>query len=74
MPNIFFAMPRASLLAVVVAMALLPALPARALDTGRGPQASGPSLPGGDPTTTFGTIRVRGPQPTSLPTRIPTTM
>lgn len=74
MSNIPFAMPRASLLAVAVAMALLPALPVRAADTDT--EAQSPNRPREDPrgTTTFGVVRVHGPQPTSLPTRIPTTM
>ncbi|MBP3985214.1 TonB-dependent receptor [Pseudoxanthomonas helianthi] len=74
MSNYRFAMPRASLLAVAVAMALLPAFPARAANRGAEPQSSGEPRSGDGETTTFGTIRVRGPQPTSLPARIPTTM
>lgn len=74
MSNIPFAMPRASLLAVAIAMVLLPALSVRAADTDAQPQA--PDGPREDTreTTTFGAVRVHGPQPTSLPTRIPTTM
>ncbi|HZV38258.1 MAG TPA: TonB-dependent receptor [Pseudoxanthomonas sp.] len=73
MSNNHFAMPRASLLALAVAMALLPAFSLHAADTDAEPQSPEPQ-PGNGETTTFGAIRVRGPQPTSLPTRIPATM